>query len=329
MTTRTTKSRWGSMRGSCQMSGKTNSTTPRILKVLDSNRGSHSIKHRQLVIVHSLWRQLERIIWGSYRGVQACQVCKIKLAREKTQPMRKKCEVEIICKTTMPCWARRLVTQILQTLSVLRQRMRMTFWRLMIWMRVKILSLTKSKGYSHSSITRFWNVKNKTKLVSKTASHTRLRITKGKLVNSKARHTPIISSCRRSLCFRAQTNNSLSSVGTSNILLRQMARVVLSIKIYKLELLGWSSTLKANLARKIQVMVKKWQKQKWQRNSFSICNNSSNNKSIPSQYRRVAKQLLRSLWGTWYHLGRKRRGMLYQRSKELWRLLMVSKGSLK
>ena len=229
----------------------------------------------------------------------------------------------------MPCWARRGVTQILQTSSVLHQRMRMTFWRLMILMKVKILSLTKSKGYSHSSITRFWNVKNRTKLVSKTARHTRWWITKGRLVNYKARLIPIISSCKKNLCFLTQVNNNLSSVETSNILLRQMAQVVLSIKIYKLELPDWSSILRANLARKIQVMVKKWPKQKWQRNNFSICNNSSSNKSIPSQFKRVAKQLLRSLWGTWFHLDRKRRGTLLRRSKELWRLLMVSKGSLK
>ena len=229
----------------------------------------------------------------------------------------------------MPCWARRWVTQILQTSSVLHRRMRMTFWRLMILMKAKILSLIKSKGYSHSSITRSWNVKNKTKLVSKTSRHTRSQITKGRLVNSKARHTPIISSCKKNLCFRTQVNNNLSSVEISNILLRQMALVVLSIKIYKLELPDWSSTLKANLARKIQVMVKKWPKQKWQRNSYNICNNSSSNKSIPSQFKRVAKQSLRSLCGTWYHLDRKKRETLLQRSKELWRLLMVSKGSLK
>ena len=229
----------------------------------------------------------------------------------------------------MPCWARRGVTQILQTSSVLHQRMRMTFWRRMILMKVKILSLIKSKGYSHSSITRSWNVKNKTKPVSKTAHHTRWQITKGRLVNSKARHTPIISSCKKNLCFRTQVNNNLSSVEISNILLRQMTLVVLSIKIYKLELPDWSSTLKANLARKIQVMVKKWPKQKWQRNSYNICNNSSSNKSIPSQFKRVAKQSLRSLCGTWYHLDRKKRETLLQRSKELWRLLMVSKGSLK
>ena len=174
-------------------------------------------------------------------------------------------------------------------------------------MKAKILSLTKSKGYSHSSTTRFWNVKNKTKLVSITLSHIKCLIIRGRQVNSKAKLIPIISSYRKSLCFRTQTSNSLSLVGTSNILPRQMAQVVLSIKIYKLELQDWSSTLKANLARKIQVMVKKWPKQKWLRNNFSICNNSSSSKSIPSQFKRVAKQLLRSLWGTWYLLDRKKR----------------------
>ena len=176
-------------------------------------------------------------------------------------------------------------------------------------MRGKILSLITSKVYLRSSITHFWSEKNKIKQTSKKICLSKSQAAKERQANYKIGLIPTTSICKKNQWFRILASSNWYLAEISKILLRLMEHLVQNTKIYSLEPQDSFSTLKANQARKIQVMVRRWPRLKWQRNSFNIysSSNSNRNRYIHSQFKRMVKLLLLSLWDTSCHKGRKKK----------------------